>query len=68
MGMVSGKPKLSESDREYIAKQTSLTPSEVEAQCTERILNKIAKPLNETFIGLMCMLQDSEYVLFEILD
>ena len=44
MGMVSGKPKLSEGDREYIAKQTSLTPSEVEAQCTENILNKNANP------------------------
>ena len=57
MGMVSGKPKLSEGDREYIAKQTSLTPSEVEAQCTERILNKTAKAINETFAGLKPMLQ-----------
>ena len=27
------------------------------AQCAERMLNEIAKPLNETFTGLMCMLQ-----------
>ena len=27
------------------------------SQCAERISNKIAKPLNETFTGLMCMLQ-----------
>ena len=27
------------------------------SQCAEGILNKIAKPLNETFTGLMCMLQ-----------
>ena len=26
-------------------------------QCAERILNEIAKPLNETLTGLMCMLQ-----------
>ena len=26
-------------------------------QCAERILNKISKPLNETFTGLMCILQ-----------
>ena len=26
-------------------------------QCAEWILNKIAKPLNETFTGLKCMLQ-----------
>ena len=30
--MVSGKPKLSEGDRDYIAKQTSMTPSEVEIE------------------------------------
>ena len=51
MGMVSGKPKLSESDREYIAKQIALTPSEVEAQCTERILNKNANPFYKKFTG-----------------
>ena len=27
------------------------------AQCAEGILNKIAKPLNETFTGLNCMLK-----------
>ena len=27
------------------------------SQCTERISNKIANPLNETFKGLKCMLQ-----------
>ena len=26
-------------------------------QCAERILNEIGKPLNETFTGLMCILQ-----------
>ena len=49
MGMVSGKPKLSEGDREFIAKQTSLTPSEVEAQCTEMILNKNANPFYKNY-------------------
>ena len=28
-----------------------------DAQCTERILNKIAKAINETFAGLKCALQ-----------
>ena len=29
----------------------------IDTQCAEGILNKIAKPLNETFTGLFCMLQ-----------
>ena len=37
------------------------TPEEVlrtdSSQYAERILNKIAKPFNETFTGLKCMLQ-----------
>ena len=41
---------------------------EMNIQCAEMILDKIAKPINETLTGLMCMLQGSEYVVFEILD
>ena len=32
----------------------------IESQCTERILNKITKAINETFVGLKCALQGSK--------
>ena len=37
-------------------------------QCAERILNKIAKPLNETFIGLKFMAQGFRICFVQNLD
>ena len=40
---------------QYILRQTKRCRIRKHSQYAEGILNKIAKPLNETFTGLMCM-------------
>ena len=45
-------------------KDKILSDSLENAQCAERILSKIAKPLNDTFTGLKCIMRQGFRICF----